>query len=119
MIPMSSITAINKTFSHWLFTRYGRIQGVLAISRIAPFGVGAVVGGAGNLAFGRVVVTTSRRVLERRRIQHQHGQQRQRQPTDSGAELTDGVADPEPAEIPVVPRSAPPNPGHPGTVSGR
>ncbi len=63
VIPMSSITAINKTLGRWFLTRYGRKQGVLAIGRIAPFGIGAAVGAAGNHAFGRMVVNASRRVF--------------------------------------------------------
>ncbi|MGH3975479.1 MAG: hypothetical protein ACRDS9_19440 [Pseudonocardiaceae bacterium] len=63
VIPMSSITAINKTLGRWFLTRYGRRQAVLAISRVAPFGIGAAIGGAGNRAFGRQVVDTSRRVF--------------------------------------------------------
>ncbi|HKR49212.1 MAG TPA: hypothetical protein VJT72_06455 [Pseudonocardiaceae bacterium] len=63
VIPMSSITAINKTLGRWFLTRYGRKQGVLAIGRVAPFGIGAVIGAGGNRAFGRRVVDTSRRVF--------------------------------------------------------
>ena len=62
-IPMSSITAINKTLGRWFLTRYGRKQGVLALGRIAPFGIGVAIGAAGNRAVGRVVVDTSRRVF--------------------------------------------------------
>ncbi|MGB9281087.1 MAG: hypothetical protein WCB57_13545 [Pseudonocardiaceae bacterium] len=62
-IPMSSITAINKTLGRWFLTRYGRKQGILALGRIAPFGIGAAIGAAGNRAFGRGVVDTSRRVF--------------------------------------------------------
>ncbi|HEX5347074.1 MAG TPA: hypothetical protein VFW64_08240 [Pseudonocardiaceae bacterium] len=62
-IPMSSITAINKTLGRWFLNRYGRKQGVLALGRIAPFGIGVAIGTAGNRAFGRVVVETSRRVF--------------------------------------------------------
>ncbi|MGH3902054.1 MAG: hypothetical protein ACRDTA_28140 [Pseudonocardiaceae bacterium] len=63
VMPMSSITAINKTLGRWFLTRYARRQGVLAIGKIAPFGIGAAIGGAGNRAFGRLVVNTSRRVF--------------------------------------------------------
>jgi hypothetical protein len=62
-IPMSSITAINKTLGRWFFTRFGRKQGVLALGRIAPFGIGVAIGAVGNRAVGRVVVDTSRRVF--------------------------------------------------------
>ncbi|MGH3995386.1 MAG: hypothetical protein ACRDSN_23330, partial [Pseudonocardiaceae bacterium] len=63
VLPMSSITSINKTLGRWFLTRYARKQGVVAIGRVAPFGIGAAVGGAGNRAFGRLVVNTSRRVF--------------------------------------------------------
>ncbi len=63
MIPMSSITSVNKTLGRWFLKRYGRKLGVLAIGKVAPFGIGAAIGGAGNRAFGRLVVNTSRRVF--------------------------------------------------------
>ncbi|MGH3753793.1 MAG: hypothetical protein ACRDRP_14055 [Pseudonocardiaceae bacterium] len=63
MIPMSSISAINTTLGRWFLTRYGRKLGVLALGRVAPFGIGAAIGAAGNRAFGRTVVNTSQRVF--------------------------------------------------------
>jgi hypothetical protein len=63
VIPMSSIAAINTTLGRWFLTRYGRKLGVLAFGRIAPFGIGAAIGAAGNRALGRTVVTTSQRVF--------------------------------------------------------
>lgn len=63
VIPMSSISAINTTLGRWFLTRYVRKLGVLALGRIAPFGIGAAIGAAGNRAFGRTVVNTSRRVF--------------------------------------------------------
>lgn len=63
VIPMSSITAINRTLGRWLVSRYGRKQGMLAIGRIVPFGIGAAIGAAGNRALGRTVVNASRRVF--------------------------------------------------------
>ncbi|MGH3767664.1 MAG: hypothetical protein ACRDS0_32495 [Pseudonocardiaceae bacterium] len=63
VIPLSSITAINKTLGRWFLRRYARKQGMLALGRLAPLGIGAAVGAAGNHAFGRTVVTTSRRVF--------------------------------------------------------
>jgi hypothetical protein len=62
-IPMSSITAINTTLGRWFLRKYARKQGMLALGRIAPLGIGVVIGAAGNRAFGRVVVNTSRRVF--------------------------------------------------------
>lgn len=63
LIPMSSITAINRALSQWLVTKYSRQRGVLAIGRIASFGIGAGIGAAGNHAFGRMVVSASRRAF--------------------------------------------------------
>jgi hypothetical protein len=63
LIPMSSITAINKALGHWLVSKYGQQRGVVVIGRIAPFGIGAAIGAAGNHAFGRMVVSASRRVF--------------------------------------------------------
>lgn len=63
LIPMSSITAINKALGHWVVTKYGRPRGIVVIGRIAPFGIGAVVGALGNHAFGRMVISASRRVF--------------------------------------------------------
>ena len=62
-IPLSSITTINKTLGRWFLKRYGRKQGMLALGRLAPLGIGAAIGAAGNHAFGRTVVTTAQRVF--------------------------------------------------------
>ncbi len=40
----------------WFVTRYGTKQGILVIGRVAPFGIGAVIGGGGNLVVGRSVI---------------------------------------------------------------
>lgn len=63
LIPMSSLSAINKTLGHWLVTHYPRNPGAAVISKILPFGIGAGIGAAGNHAFGRMVVNASRRVF--------------------------------------------------------
>ncbi|MGQ0719552.1 MAG: hypothetical protein ACT4NP_20000 [Pseudonocardiales bacterium] len=63
VIPMSSITKVNKTLGRLFLTRYARKHAALAIGRVTPFGAGVVIGAAGNRAFGRMVVNTSRRVF--------------------------------------------------------
>jgi hypothetical protein len=63
VIPMSSITAINKTLGGWFVTKYGRKRGFVAMGKVAPFGIGVAIGAGGNRALGRVVVKTSRRVF--------------------------------------------------------
>jgi hypothetical protein len=62
-IPMSSITAVNKTLGGWFVTKYGRKRGFAAMGRVAPLGIGVAIGAGGNRACGRVVVNTSRRVF--------------------------------------------------------
>jgi hypothetical protein len=62
-IPLSSISTINKTLGRWFLKRYGRKQGMLALGRLAPLGIGAAIGAAGNHAFGRTVVITAQRVF--------------------------------------------------------
>jgi hypothetical protein len=43
--------------------RYGTRQGALAIGRALPFGIGAGIGAAGNLAFARAAVRSVRRAF--------------------------------------------------------
>ncbi|MGH3824435.1 MAG: hypothetical protein ACRDRA_16625 [Pseudonocardiaceae bacterium] len=62
-IPKSSITAVNKTLGHWFLKRYGRKQGMLLLGKVAPFGIGAAIGGAGNRALGRQVINSSRQIF--------------------------------------------------------
>ena len=62
-IPISSVTAINKTLSDWFVAKYGNKSRIVAMGKVAPFGIGAVIGAGGNHAFGRTVVNTSRRVF--------------------------------------------------------
>jgi hypothetical protein len=63
LMPMSSLSAINKTLCHWFVTHYPRKHGAMVIGKLLPFGIGAGIGAAGNHAFGRMVVSASRRVF--------------------------------------------------------
>ncbi len=63
VIPLSSVTAINKTLGRWFLKKYGRKQGILALGRLAPLGIGVAIGAAGNRAFGRTVINASHRVF--------------------------------------------------------
>jgi hypothetical protein len=62
-IPTSSITKVNKVLGRWFVTKYGTKQGILVIGRLAPFGIGAGIGGAGNALLGRTVVAGARRAF--------------------------------------------------------
>ena len=62
-IPISTIAKVNKVLGRWFVTRYGTKQGILVIGRLAPFGIGAGIGGAGNAVLGRTVVAGARRAF--------------------------------------------------------
>ena len=62
-IPMAKVKAVNKVLGRWFVTKYGTKQGIVVIGRLAPFGIGAGIGAAGNAAFGRAVVVGTRRAF--------------------------------------------------------
>jgi hypothetical protein len=62
-IPTSTITKVNKVLGRWFVTKYGTKQGILVIGRLAPFGIGAGIGGAGNALLGRTVVAGVQRAF--------------------------------------------------------
>jgi hypothetical protein len=80
-IPLSTITKVNKVLGRWFVTKYGTKQGLIVIGRLAPFGIGAGIGGAGNALFGRTVVAGARRAFgpppgewqDARRAEEEHG----------------------------------------------
>ena len=55
-LPDEAVTDLNRTLQRWLLTRFGRRQGLFAVARLAPFGLGAAVGAAGNALTGRKVI---------------------------------------------------------------
>lgn len=59
-IPMPAIRNVNKALGRNFVTKYGTKQGVLVLGRQVPFGLGALIGGAGNAALGRATVTAAR-----------------------------------------------------------
>ncbi|TSE00156.1 hypothetical protein FOS14_10155 [Skermania sp. ID1734] len=63
-VPSSTIRSVNRVLGHNFVTRYGTRQGVLVLGRTAPFGIGAVIGGGGNLLFARGVVSATRKAVE-------------------------------------------------------
>ncbi len=62
-IPIGTIDAVNRILGRWFVTKYGTKQGIIVISRVAPFGIGAGIGAAGNAAFGRTVIVGTRRAF--------------------------------------------------------
>jgi hypothetical protein len=62
-IPTSTVTKVNKVLGRWFVTKYGTKQGILVLGRLAPFGIGAGIGGAGNALFVQTVVAGARRAF--------------------------------------------------------
>jgi hypothetical protein len=55
-LPDDEVDALNRTAERWLLTRYGPRQGMLVLGRLAPFGIGAAVGAAGNAVTAKGVI---------------------------------------------------------------
>ena len=62
-VPMTTIDAINRVLGPRFVTKYGTKQGVLVLGRELPFGMGAVIGGAGNAVLGRATIAGARRAF--------------------------------------------------------
>ena len=59
-MPMEGIRSINKVLGRNFVTKYGTRQGIIVIGRLAPFGVGAAIGGTGNGLLGETVISRAR-----------------------------------------------------------
>ncbi|MEG3614354.1 hypothetical protein [Isoptericola haloaureus] len=59
-MPQSTLKRVNRVLTHRFLRRQVAKQGSLALGRMIPFGVGAVVGFAGGRALGHGVVAQSR-----------------------------------------------------------
>lgn len=62
-IPMAAINRMNKFLGPRFITKYGTTQGVLVIGKQLPLGLGAFIGGGGNLLVGRGIVATTHGIL--------------------------------------------------------
>jgi len=62
-VPRVAVEQANKVMNRWLLRRFGARQGAAALGRLAPFGIGAAIGGAANVALGRSVVVQVRRAF--------------------------------------------------------
>jgi hypothetical protein len=58
-----TIKSINRAPGPRFLVKWGTKQGVLVLGRVVPFGFGAAIGGAGNLAIGRGVIAATRRAF--------------------------------------------------------
>lgn len=59
-VPLSTIHSVNKVLGAHFVTKYGTKRGIIAIGKVAPFGVGFAIGAGGNLVMARGVIKTAR-----------------------------------------------------------
>lgn len=59
-IPVATLVQINKVLGKNFVTKYGTKQGILILGKQVPFGLGAVIGAAGNAAFARFTTRSAR-----------------------------------------------------------
>lgn len=59
----ASLKLLNSALTKKFLVKAGTKQGLVTIGKIAPFGIGAVIGASGNRAIGRRLIANSRVVL--------------------------------------------------------
>ena len=55
-LPMPSVKNLNRSLLRRFLLRFGTRQGAFAFGRLAPFGIGAVIGGSGNRVLGHKAI---------------------------------------------------------------
>ncbi|MDX3077513.1 hypothetical protein [Streptomyces sp. MI02-7b] len=62
-VPVETLRQINKVLGKNFITKYGTKQGIIVLGRVAPFGIGAVIGGGANAALATLAVRAGRRAF--------------------------------------------------------
>ncbi|HEX5568366.1 MAG TPA: hypothetical protein VFY14_15825, partial [Streptomyces sp.] len=62
-VPAETLRQVNKILGRNFITKYGTKQGIIVLGRVAPFGIGAVIGGGANAAIATLTVKASRRAF--------------------------------------------------------
>ncbi|MGW5052616.1 hypothetical protein [Actinokineospora sp. NPDC004072] len=62
-VPAATLRQINGVLGRNFITKYGIKQGVIVLSRVAPFGIGAVIGGGANATVAALAVRAARRAF--------------------------------------------------------
>jgi hypothetical protein len=62
-VPMTTLDQINKVLGKNFITKYGTKQGIIVLGRVAPFGIGAVIGGGVNATVAALAVRAARRAF--------------------------------------------------------
>jgi hypothetical protein len=63
-VPPRTMRSINRTLGANFVTKYGAKRGIIAIGKVAPFGIGLVIGAGGNLFMARSVITTTKAMFD-------------------------------------------------------
>lgn len=59
-VPLATLRKVNRVLGRNFVTKYGTKQGILVLGKSVPFGIGAVIGGAGNAAYARFTIRSTR-----------------------------------------------------------
>lgn len=62
-VPVETLRPINRILGRNFITKYGTKQGIIVLGRVAPFGIGAVIGGGANAALATLAVRAARRAF--------------------------------------------------------
>lgn len=62
-VPMQTVRAINKKLGPYFVTKFSQ-RGVIQLGKVFPFGIGAVIGGAGNYAIARATILSARKTFK-------------------------------------------------------
>jgi hypothetical protein len=62
-VPVETLRQINKVLGKHFVTKYGTKQGIILLGRVAPFGIGVVIGGGANAALAALAVRAGRRAF--------------------------------------------------------
>jgi len=62
-VPVETLRQINKILGPNFVTKYGTKQGIIVLGRLAPLGIGVVIGGGANAALATLAVRAGRRAF--------------------------------------------------------
>lgn len=62
-VPVEALRQINAVLGKNFVTKYGTKQGIIVLGRVAPFGIGAVIGAGANAALAALAVRAGRRAF--------------------------------------------------------
>ncbi|MFB7780830.1 hypothetical protein [Streptomyces bauhiniae] len=62
-VPVETLRQVNGILGKNFVTKYGTKQGIIVLGRVAPFGIGAVIGGGANAALATLAVRAGRRAF--------------------------------------------------------